>query len=85
MIPLLGFGVEYKKFRHYEAKPKNGCRKMQTRIAILLPFATVQRMHSRSGRLDGELVMREDEHSHEQILITVDSLEQRSNTRSLYG
>ena len=47
---VLGFGVENKKNRHYETKPKNGTRKMQTRISILLPFATVQRMHSRSGR-----------------------------------
>ena len=28
-------------------------------------------MHSRSGKREGELVMREDEHSREQILITV--------------
>src|ERR1043165_6571558 len=40
-------------------------------------------MHfSHSGRLGGELEKREGVHSHEQILITVDSFERRSNTRS---
>src|ERR1041385_4755605 len=37
MIPLLGTGVENKKNRHYETKSKNGSRKMQMRISILLP------------------------------------------------
>src|ERR1041384_6221481 len=38
MIPLLGFGVENKKnFGTTKTKPKNGSRKMQTRLSILLP------------------------------------------------
>src|ERR1041385_8568453 len=37
MIPLSGIGVENKKNRHYETKSKNGSRKMQTRLSILLP------------------------------------------------
>ena len=41
---------------------------MQTRISILLPFATVQRMHSLAAEdVDGEFKKREDEQSHEQI------------------
>ena len=68
MIPLLGFGVENKKIWHYETKPKNRSRKMQTRISILLPFATVQRMHSLAAEdVGGELVKREDEQYHEQL------------------
>src|ERR1041385_805325 len=34
---LLGNGVENKNYRHYETKPKNGSRKMQPRLSILLP------------------------------------------------
>src|SRR3954464_10420039 len=38
MIPLLGFGVENKKKSGTtKTKPKNGSRKMQKRISILLP------------------------------------------------
>jgi hypothetical protein len=38
MIPLLGFGIENKKNSGTtKTKPKNGSRKMQTRLSILLP------------------------------------------------
>ena len=70
MIPLLAFGVENKKISGTtKTKPKNGSRKMQTRIdgsSYLL--ATVQRMHSLAAEdVDGELEKREDEQSHDPI------------------
>ena len=86
MISLLGFGVENKKnpaLRKPTPRLDLGRWRWEDQSSYLL--ATVQWRHfSRSGRLDGELEKREGEHSHEQILITVDSLERRSNARSLY-
>ena len=65
MIPLLGFGVE--KFFGTANQTQERIYEDADKGIDLVTFATVQRMHSRSGRLDGGLVMREDEHSHEQI------------------
>ena len=67
MIPLLGFGVENKKIRHYETKPKNGSRKMQTRIAILLLLQPFNGCTLAAEGVDGELEKLEEEQSHEQI------------------
>ena len=67
MIPLLGFGVENKKIRHYETKPKNGSRKMQTRRSILLPLQPPTGCTLAAEDVDGELVKHEDEQSHDPI------------------
>ena len=58
---MIGFGVENKKNWHYEAKPKNGSRKMQTRIAILLPLQPFNGCSLAAEDVDGELEKREDE------------------------
>ena len=64
---LLGFRVENKKIWHYETKPKNGSRKMQTRRSILLPLQPFNGCTLAAEDVDGELEKREDEQSHEQI------------------
>ena len=76
---LNGFGIlvvyfvgirsrKQKKIGTTKTKPKNGSRKMQMRRSILLPFATVQRMHSLAVEdVDGELEKHEDEQSHNPI------------------
>src|ERR1041384_7868786 len=60
MIPLLGFGVENKKKSGtMQTKPKNGSRKMQTRLSILLPSCN----HSTDALLSQRRMLMESRRS----------------------